>query len=81
MYKVFKNPSSGIVNIISNEDFNNECEIIIYNVNGQEVYTRCFSDVYAGELKTINTNNLHSGLYYLVIKTGDSQHVEKLFLQ
>ncbi|NOQ28325.1 MAG: T9SS type A sorting domain-containing protein [Bacteroidales bacterium] len=80
-YKVYPNPSSGIVNIISNEEFKSEFEIIIYNVNGQEVYTRCFSDVYAGELKTINTNNLHSGLYYLVIKTGDSQHVEKLFLQ
>jgi len=80
-YNVFPNPSTGIVNIMSNESYNNELEIFIYNVNGQEVYAKCFTNIQAGEMKTINTNNLHSGLYYMVLKTGTTQHVEKLFLQ
>jgi len=80
-YRIYPNPSEGIFNVSANQDYENNFMVIIYNVNGQMVYNNCYEEIHAGEQKTINASSLPTGLYYLVLKTGNEQHVEKLFIK
>lgn len=73
---VYPNPVKDIVSIKTN----NEDEMllwVLYNTQGQEVMRSCCGDRNAN----IDVSGLTRGLYFLTIKTGDKQSVEKIVVE
>ena len=76
--KIYPNPSSNIFNLEFNSD--NETEIIVTNVLGEQVYFESIQSI--GEYNTqIDLSNYSKGVYNLTIKTSKGISNYKLILQ
>ena len=70
---VYPNPTNGILNIeLTGQQ---EKELILYNTNGQQVYTNKLN-----KTSTLDLSNLSNGVYYLQIKNEKSVDTKKLIL-
>ncbi|MBD3638808.1 MAG: T9SS type A sorting domain-containing protein [Crocinitomicaceae bacterium] len=72
--KVYPNPTQGVLNIVTS--FDDGYEVFLFNLSGQLL----FSDVVSGSAKTLQlqSKNLESGTYILVVKSGDHIIREKI---
>ena len=70
---VYPNPSNGILIIELTEL--KETELILYNTNGQQVYTNKLN-----KTSTLDLSNFANGVYYLQIKNEKSVDTKKLIL-
>ena len=64
---IYPNPSNNIINIVST---NNVEEISIYDINSKKVLVKIMSDI-------IDVSSLHSGLYFIKIKTDQGEFSRK----
>jgi hypothetical protein len=60
---LFPNPNKGQFNISLPEE---DCDIIVFNSLGQQVYSQ-----QAQGMTTLNLEGLHSGLYFVTVKSAD----------
>jgi hypothetical protein len=73
-FSVYPNPSTGIINIITNTSAKVTSEV--YDITGKMIMTKDFTKDYQLDL-----SGTHSGLYFILLKTKDGIQVEKLILQ
>lgn len=77
-FKIFPNPANNIVNVSLNTRGNKASTIIIYDVQGKVVSK---TENVVEKLVSIKVSSLRTGMYFLKIKTGVSEHTEKLIVK
>jgi subtilisin family serine protease len=73
-YKIYPNPSTGVVNIISNTAENFEIQVL--DKNGKTVINPSFNKDFNNI--RLDISKLSSGIYYILLKSNTSLVVEKL---
>lgn len=78
-FKVYPNPSDGTFNIRINQ-FVGKVNFQVVDVNGRTVYTQNNQDFNIE--KTINLNNLQTGMYILKVSNGDTiNYTQKIIIK
>lgn len=78
---VFPNPAENQVQISLNLESDTKVEISIFDKNGNNVQTLPVEKAAAGIYsKTIKTNDLPNGLYFVKIKAGATEAIERIFI-
>ncbi len=76
------NPAKEKINVTINLFRNTHAQLILYNEQGQEIKLIDNNDKPVGEYKyTISTNEIPSGMYYLVLKTHEARVIEKIIIR
>ncbi|NTW33844.1 MAG: T9SS type A sorting domain-containing protein, partial [Bacteroidetes bacterium] len=75
--KVYPNPSTGIVNIISN-GFTTNANLNVYNLQGQSVYSETIS---GGSNNQINLSYLPKGVYMIKVSNNETNLISRLVIQ
>ena len=76
---IYPNPTNDILNVSVTGDAENTV-ISMFNYNGQMVYNENIGDITGSYLKTINTKNLPSGIYFLRFVSNDMVKVNKVIV-
>jgi len=76
-FRVFPNPSKGLVNIKTTKDFG-KSKITVYDVNGRLVHSK--ETTLSGTI-AIDINNLKSGLYIMKIQGENFAYSNKLIIE
>jgi uncharacterized protein (DUF362 family) len=72
-FKVYPNPSGGLINIVFDLEETAKISLAIYTPTGNRVIVKTFGQMQAGHHEiTLNTNNLVPGMYYCKLKTCDN---------
>ena len=74
LFAIYPNPTSGIINIQSENSEGNKIEI--FNVMGQEVYASTINNQ-----STLDISDNSDGVYFINIHTGDRTLYQKIILQ
>lgn len=61
--KLYPNPNNGSFTLAYDLKKNNDAEVLIYDVTGKVVYKTSLDNL--DNMKQINTNNLHNGIYFI----------------
>ncbi|WP_134340543.1 T9SS-dependent M36 family metallopeptidase [Flavobacterium psychrophilum] len=77
MIKIYPNPSNGLVNIKINQ-FTGKVNLQVIDLNGRVVYSLKNTDFNVE--KTINLNNLQSGMYIIKIDGDELNYTNKIIL-
>ena len=75
-YKVYPNPSSGILNIDFDDEIN-EVKITIFNALGQVIK----SEIPSKSSQTLNLSELVNGIYFVEIKQNNSKQINKIIIK
>ena len=77
--KIFPNPSKGIFNITSSDNFSPAIDITVYNILGEKVYTS-ISELSANTV-TIDLSDYASGMYSIAVQHQFGTVYKKVLLQ
>ncbi|MCL2512186.1 MAG: C10 family peptidase, partial [Bacteroidales bacterium] len=77
---VFPNPTSGDLNVTFFTHNNDNINIEIYNITGQNVYRERVTDFLGNYHKTINTETLSKGVYFLKVTSSNGVSVKKIIV-
>jgi len=77
---IYPNPSKGIVNIKFKQSFK-DMNIRILNIDGQILFSEIINDIYEGNIREINLNNLPEGIYILQLQNARYNKIHKIVLQ
>lgn len=77
-YDIYPNPAVDKISLTSSNSLDEDLSLRLYNISGQLVLT----DQMRKGIKEFNINieNLESGLYFLKLESGNSQHTEKIVI-
>lgn len=78
---VYPNPSNGAFTLELNAAIAVTADLSIVNSLGMTVYTAKDLTINGKTTREINLNDLASGLYTLILKTGDSRTIEKIMIR
>lgn len=79
---IYPNPASAVANIDLNLASASNVNIDVYNMIGQSVYAKDFSNLASGDHHfTINTSSYKSGIYFISINAGDYKVTRKLIVE
>jgi hypothetical protein len=79
--KVFPNPSNGLVNLSLNSKFNGNMTVRVFNINGQEVFTRDMVKTSAEMLINFDLSGLSKGMYLVQVMTPVGVINQKITLE
>ncbi|MCB0806212.1 MAG: T9SS type A sorting domain-containing protein [Bacteroidales bacterium] len=79
-FQIFPNPGDGNFTIVLPE-LRDDLEIEVYNALNKQVYQQTILQAQANAKTQVNLNHLKEGIYYLHIKGGDLDYVEKLLIR
>jgi hypothetical protein len=77
---VFPNPTSGELNISFSINNNDNINIEIYNMMGQNVYNERLTNFIGNYNKTINTKPLSKGVYFLKVTSSSGISIKKIIV-
>jgi len=77
-FKVYPNPSSGSVQLTILDSDIEQFKLKIYDVHGVLIFDKFFKGAFEG--LNLNLTLKKSGLYILVIESGQQQFVEKIMV-
>ena len=77
---VFPNPTSGELNISFFTHNNDNINIEIYNITGQNIYHEHVTDFLGNYHKTISTETLSQGVYFLKVTSSNGVSVKKIIV-
>ncbi len=78
-FKVFPNPSTGILNVnISN--LNNDLNLILINLNGSIVFTDKVNSIKGGYTKQIDLSGFAKGVYFVRLFNSNQNMIKKILL-
>ena len=77
LLNIYPNPAKGFINISFKNEFSNIAKMHLYDCLGK----LCISEILDTQNKTINTQNLKKGIYFLQIETQDSFETHKIIIQ
>ncbi|ABG58352.1 glycosyl hydrolase family 8 [Cytophaga hutchinsonii] len=77
---LFPNPSTGSTNLEFNGSFN-EVAVTIYTIDGNKVFASEYASVDPGALRTLNVEELPSGIYIVEVSTAEGKLVKRLIKQ
>lgn len=77
LIKVYPNPTRGLLNIDIN-GYAGELNVIVYDLNGRQVYKQSFSNYIAQQ--SINLQGLETGMYILKLDWDGISHTRKIIL-
>ena len=77
--EIFPNPSSGALSVVLPASFGPSCQISLYAITGQRVWTQKVET--ASERVDLSIHHLPSGTYYLQLTSEMGQIIEKLIKQ
>ena len=78
VFEISPNPASDDVDILSLGDISGNATLHLIGLNGQQLLTKKFNRLRAGESIRLPLNHIHSGLYFLQIRTEKGVWVRKL---
>ncbi len=79
---IYPNPASAVANIDLNLASASNVNIDVYNMIGQSVYAKDFSNLASGDHHfTINTSSYKSGIYFISVNAGDYKVTRKLIVE
>lgn len=80
-FLVFPNPATDKLNITFNIENNDCCQIRLFSITGQMIYSEKVDDFYGEYNNTINTSNLEPGVYLLSLQTSAGITTKKVVIQ
>ena len=79
--KIYPNPCNSDFTIELNTNNTNPAVIEIFNLNGQKMFEKTYSDINKGNNKiNVKSNNMPVGIYLIKINTGTNQYTHKLVI-
>jgi hypothetical protein len=78
VFEISPNPASDYVDILSVGDMSEKVTLQLIGLNGQQLLTKKFNGLRAGESIRLPLNQVNSGLYFLQIRTEKGVWVRKL---
>jgi len=78
VFEISPNPASDYVDILSMGAMSENLTLQLIGLNGQHLLTKNINGIIAGESIRLPLNHIHSGLYFLQIKTEKGVWVRKL---
>ncbi|MBK8350759.1 MAG: T9SS type A sorting domain-containing protein [Saprospirales bacterium] len=75
--KIIPNPNSGSFKIELNEKINENVSVLIYNILGEQLYSKTFKRIYDNEIN-IQSDIISNGLYNVVIRTKENLYSKKI---
>ena len=76
-FSVYPNPTTNEISFDLSE-FNEEVEVSVWNMTGKEVLS--YSNIQGGTIRTLNVENLNSGIYLINIR-GEKQNLSSRFVK
>ncbi|WP_121667342.1 T9SS-dependent M36 family metallopeptidase [Mesonia aquimarina] len=76
LWRVYPNPTNGLVTISTKNSVNNSAEINIFDINGREVFTATTT-----ASQPVDVSSLTTGVYILKIQSGEKIQTEKLIVE
>lgn len=79
-FALWPNPSTGSYNLAFTPASDEKINISLYDLRGRQISSQIFEDVSTSSLfnTTLNYTTINSGMYFLVVKNGDSVVNKKL---
>lgn len=71
-FNIYPNPASDMIYINSENDV---------NVRILDMTSRCVKETRSNGFGSINVEDLNNGIYFIQIKDGDNQHIEKIVIE
>jgi hypothetical protein len=78
VFEISPNPASDYVDILSVGDMSEKVTLQLIGLNGQQLLTKKFNGLRAGESIRLPLNQVNSGLYFLQIQTEKGVWVRKM---
>jgi hypothetical protein len=78
VFEISPNPASDDVDILSLGDISGNATLHLIGLNGQQLLTKKFNGLRAGESIRLPLNQVNSGLYFLQIRTEKGVWVRKM---
>ena len=80
---VFPNPSNdGIFNWATSLNTTGHITLKVCNINGQEVFSESYNNIPMGNVqKTLNLSQLSKGIYFVKLKSSNTNSVRKIVIQ
>ncbi len=80
--KIYPNPNNGQFSVDYELEKDSRVDIILYNLNGQQVYIQTFEQVPGKYHEVIDVNNaqINAGIYLIELRTSKERFINKLVL-
>ena len=78
---IYPNPVSSIGNIYIKLEKSSRCDISIYNLSGQSVYTSSYNGVKGENTMQFNVNGLDAGVYFVKVSNGNNIEIKKIVVK
>jgi hypothetical protein len=79
--QLYPNPSAGALNIQLPKEYVGNVNVTIFNLQGQRLYEKTFSDVIADDILQLSLEGFLPRIYSVVITDGERRWVEKLVVE
>jgi trimeric autotransporter adhesin len=76
--KIYPSPTNGFVTIDVENKTASEVSVVVFNVQGQQVYQQNFNDKNIDFKQVIDLNNLNAGIYFIKINTSSETMTAKI---
>lgn len=75
--ELYPNPFNSMITLLMNVPMRNNIEISIYTVLGEQIFNNTFENIVGKYELTLNMNNISSGTYFFVARSGDYVNIKK----
>lgn len=79
--RVYPNPATDVLNIEVNASQASEMSISVYNIMGQNVMNKNVNITTGMNVRSINTSELNSGIYFLTVKANGFENTMKFIVK
>jgi hypothetical protein len=79
--RVYPTPTNGVLNVEVNASQNSDVNISVFNIMGQKVSEQNSTINTGINTKTISTDNLSSGIYFVTVKANGYENTMKFIVE
>jgi len=78
--QIYPNPSNGLLFIQLNGNFKNNCDVYVYNIQGQLIQTKNVLNITNNSVFNLDMSKQSKGVYFIKIINGENISVNKIVL-
>jgi len=78
--QIYPNPSNGLLFVELNGSFNNNCDVYVYNIQGQLIKKQYVTNITSNSVFELDMSKQGKGVYFVKFVNGENVSVKKIIL-
>lgn len=79
--EIYPNPASDVLNVKAQKEINSSIQISFTDVAGRLVQQNNFNNLSVGQNQNISVTNLAKGVYFVKVKTAQSENIQRIVVE